>query len=192
MPLGNRALLDDGGHRSTCNGLEWAGYELRRIDQMGAYIAQRAGAHRALVAPCHGGAGITSVIAPVASIDMGDLTEVAFLGQLGNFGEGGIAAEGETNRRDNSGFLLGFSHRLGVFEGISDWLLAQDVLARSNECLGDFAVQSIAHDDRYDIDLGVFGHLLPVVYGIVVSVALGGIFREWHVRIRDGVKVNLR
>ena len=58
--------------------------------------------------------------------------------------------------------------------------------------LGDLAVQGVAYHDGDDVDVRVLGHGAPVVHGVFVAVALGGVLGEGEVGVGDGVQTDRR
>ena len=89
---------------------------------------------------------------------MVDLSEVSSGDEVGELGDGRVAAVGEADGGDDVGLLLGRGHGASGLQG-----------------LGDLAVQGVADDDRDDIDLGILGDLAPVVDGLLIAVALRGV-----------------
>src|SRR5690606_14738060 len=64
---GQHGPLGDGAHQLRAGDLDDGAHDqLGRVHEVGADVAERAGAHRAFVAPGHGDVRVGAVVAPVA------------------------------------------------------------------------------------------------------------------------------
>lgn len=159
---------------------------------MRADVAQRAGTHRAAVAPCDRHLRVGPVVAPIASVEVQDLAERPAVGQLRDLGDRRVATVTEADARDH-GRVGGLgSHGGGVVEVVTQRLLAQHVLTGRHQGQGDLAVQLVGHHDRDDVDVVGLDDLMPVGGGALVAVAVGGIGGEGQIGVADGRQSHLR
>jgi hypothetical protein len=70
-------------------------------------------------------------------------------------------AEGEADADHRVGVPGDLRHRTGVLEGVAQRLLAQHVLAGSDQTFRDLAVQGIGHCHTDDVDVGILRDRLP-------------------------------
>jgi hypothetical protein len=92
---------------------------------------------------------------------MQDATQRAGIDEPAERGGARRPAEGETDADHRAGVPGDVRHGAGVLEGVAQRLLAQHVLAGSDQALHDLAVQGIGHSHTDDVDIGVLRDRLP-------------------------------
>ena len=90
------------------------------------------------------------------------------------------------------GALSGGDHRLGVGQRARQRLLAQHVLACGEQSLDDLAVQVVGHHDAHRVDIRSVGDRLPVIFGPLVAVSLGGVVGHGGVGVGNGDQPHVR
>jgi len=160
--------------------------ELGEVDEVAADVGERAGAGGAAVAPGHGCPRAARVVAPVASVEVGDLAELV-ADEVADRGDGRLTAIDEAGARDEVRVGGGRGgHGLRVDEGVGQGLLAQDVLACGEELFDELAVKGIGDDDADDLDVVGLEQRPPVGPGPFVAVARGGVRGDRLIRVDDG------
>jgi hypothetical protein len=148
-----------------------------------ADVPECAGAGTALEAPAQRPVRVGGVVAPVAAAEQREVAQLTALDVVTDRGDGGGAPEGVPDGGHDVGGALQLGHRAGVLERPGEGLLAQHVLARGDQRLGDRPVQRVADDDADGVDRRVLGDGLPAGERLLVAVPAGGVLAERDVGV---------
>ena len=187
-----RPLRDGGRESAAAHLLHVPAEELHEVGDMAADVGERAGARGSLVPPADRPLRVARVVAPVPAVDVQDATQRARGDELAEGGDARRPAEGEADADHRVGVAGDVRHGAGVLEGVAQRLLAEHVLAGSDQPLHDLAMQGVGHDHADDIDVGVLRNRLPGGVGALVPEAAGRERAELRTDIADGDEPQVR
>ena len=143
-----------------------AGDELGEVDGVGSDVAEGAGAGEILLqAPGERNLGVDEPVLAVARAHLVDGADRSGCDEVASEGGRGHAAVGEADHRVDAageGALGGIRHRLGLFDGVGEGLLAEHVLAGLEGGDGDLGVRVAGGHDVDDVDVVAFDGGAPV------------------------------
>ncbi len=155
-----------------------AGDVLREVDDVGADIAERTGTGEVLLQPPS--QRHRRVDEPVLQVDRAHLVDLAHLAcahQVTGEGGRGHPAVGVAEHRPDTlrgRALRGRRHRLRLFDGVGEGLLAEHVLAGVERRDRDLRVRVTRGDDVDDLDVVPGDHVAPVGRALGPAPLLGG------------------
>ena len=186
------ALRDRGRKSAAAHLLHVAAEELDEVRDVAADVGERAGARRSLVPPAHRPLRVARVVAPVAAVDVQDATQRAGGDEFAEGSNAWRPAEGKANADYRVSAAGEVRHGAGVLEVVAERLLAEHVLAGSDQPLHDLTMQGVGHDHADDIDVGVLGNRLPGGVVALISETPGGERAELGTDVADGDEPQVR
>ena len=184
-PSGSGRFGDLDRHVAAGDRRDRAAQVLALVDDVRADVAERPGTHAALEPPAQRAARVAGVVAPVAGVQGGQLAQLAVRMWSRIAAIAGRAPVAVADGGDDLALLLQLDHRPGVLHRPGQRLLAQHVLARGDQRLGDRPVQRVADHDAHRVDRRVLGDGLPARQRLLVAVAARAVLGQRDVRVGD-------
>ena len=188
----HRPLRDGSRESAAAHLLNVAAEELDEIGNVAADVGECARSRCSLVPPTDRPLRVARVVAPVPAVDVQDATQHAGGDELAESSNARRPAEGEADADHRVSAAGEVRHGAGVLEVVAQRLLAEHVLAGSDQPLHDLPMQGVGHDHADDIDVGVLGNRLPGSVVALVPETPGSERAELGTDVSDGDEPQVR
>src|SRR5215207_5150414 len=188
----HRPLRDRGRKSATAHLLNVAAEELDEIGDVATDVGECPRSRGSLVPPTDGPLRVARVVAPVPAVDVHDATQNARGDELAESSNTRRPAEGEANADHRVSASGEVRHGAGVLEVVAQRLLAEHVLAGTDQPLHHLPMEEVGHHYAEDIDVGVLGNCLPGGVVALVPEASGGERAQPRTDVADGDESQVR